>query len=157
MVRNGKMIVNCQNLSDMKQKKPSIGKSINETKNKWFDFVSDKFKGEDNSIFDQDWNSRSKNAEEIRIPIEIIQCQLAKCKNNSSPGVSGISWKLLKIMFKNDPDFITEVINDIINDRVEDFSAFAEMIVIPIFKSNKKGANAADCNSFRCLNLGEVL
>ena len=58
-------------------------------------------------------------------------------------------------MFKHDPNVITEIINDIVNDRA-DCSIFSEMIVIPIYKASKKGL-VSDCNSFRSVCLGETL
>jgi hypothetical protein len=64
--------------------------------------------------------------------LEIIDLQLSKCKNSSSPGVSGVSYKMLKLIFKNDPNFLLEVINDVVNDNVKDCDIFSEMVVIPI-------------------------
>jgi hypothetical protein len=157
MVRNGKMFVGGNNLSDMKQKKPTIGKSLEETKEKWFKFMGDKFMGDDDSNKDEEWNENSKQAIDILIPREIVKFQLSKTKNNSSPGISGISWKMLKFIYSKDSDFIVGIVNDIVNNKIENVDIFCEMIVLPIFKSNKKGISPSECSSFRCINLSEVL
>ena len=73
----------------------------------------------------------SEKAVETVIPLEVVSLQLSKCKNWSSPGVSGISYKLLKLIFKYDSEFMTRAVNDVVNDRTN-CDVLSEMIVIPI-------------------------
>ena len=47
------MYIDGQDLSDMKQKKSYIGKNIEETKIKWFHYMSEKFQGENDSELDE--------------------------------------------------------------------------------------------------------
>jgi len=50
---------------------------------------------------------------------------------------------------------VTEVINDIVNNRTE-ADAFDEMIVVPIYKANKK-LPTSNINAFRSISLGECM
>ena len=70
-------------------------------------------------------------AEEISLSKEVVKIQLSKCSNTSSPGVSGISYKLLKEIFNLDPVGFTKIIEDIINNKCNT-EVFSELIVKPI-------------------------
>ena len=81
--------------------------------------------------------------------------QLSKCSSSSSAGKSGISYKMLKVINKEDPEFLLKTINDIVNGRCDN-KIIAQMVSIPIFKVNKKNADVSDCNAFRQIVLGDV-
>jgi len=68
--------------------------------------------------------------------------------------MSGISYKLLKLIFKHDNQFLLDVINDIMNDRVNT-EFLSQMIVIPIRKKNK--ISLEKCEAWRMICLGDTL
>jgi len=69
--------------------------------------------------------------------------------------MSAISYKLLKILFNKDKEFMHKMFNDIMNNKVNtDF--IAQMIVVPIFKKNKKKATQDKVESFRQICLGDT-
>mmetsp|Transcript_85841 Transcript_85841/g.185346 ORF Transcript_85841/g.185346 Transcript_85841/m.185346 type:complete len:314 (+) Transcript_85841:549-1490(+) len=155
MQKRGTLWLDNDNITDGKSKNPTLITNKKKTVEVWRKSISEKFAGEDNSKDDSKYQNMYDEAQEIDIESEMIDLILGKCKSKSAPGYSGCNYKLIKFIWKHDKDFMTELFNDIVNDKCN-IDVFSKLVIIPIFK-NKKGAQTNDPNAFRMISLGETL
>ena len=144
-------------LTDTRTKKPTISDSVESSKNKWSEFQNNQFKlpGQLEPLPEIDNVDTEKPQIELEIDMLDVLIALKKCKMNTAAGPSKISYKHITSMQEANPNFITTLVERILNN-LEYHKNFSKMTIIPIQKTAKR-LPTDDPAAFRPVALSETI